>query len=168
MNEQNGTSEREDLEPAPSANVRLGRSDMPGAGRGVFARVPLMEGECVEVCPVVPLERRDRARLRRTELVNYYFLWGERRDGAAIALGFGSLYNHSYEPNLRYEKHTKEALMAFYALRDIAEGEELTINYNGTPEDTATLWIAAIPPANAAHPRQQERGLISRIKDKLS
>ena len=60
----------------------------------------------------------------------YVFEWGEGK--VALALGFGSLYNHSYRPNARYNDVGPQA-KAFQALRDIAVGEEITVNYNGEP-----------------------------------
>lgn len=138
-------------QPAPSSKIELRNSTLEGAGRGVFARVTLAKGELVESCPVITLpDKQDRTRLRKTGLVNYYFLWGKERTHAAICLGFGSLYNHSYDPNCYYTKRIDEEQMDFYTLRDITEGEELTVNYNGVPSDTKTLWIRSIPPANAA------------------
>lgn len=135
--------------PSPSTKVRLGPSTLEGAGRGVFAAVALKAGELIESCPVIALaDPKDRERLRKTGLVNYYFLWGENRDRAAICIGFGSLYNHSYEPSVGYMKFIDKEQMDFFALRDITEGEELTVNYNGVPTDTKKLWIRSIPPAN--------------------
>jgi len=56
----------------------------------------------------------------------------------AIALGYGSLYNHSYTPNAHYRdigRRSKE----FLAVRDIAAGEEITVNYNGDPQDRTAV-----------------------------
>lgn len=137
--------------PAPSHKISLGPSTLTGAGRGVFATAAIKTGEIIESCPVIALKDvKDREKLRRTGLVNYYFLWGEKRDRSAICLGFGSLYNHSYEPNAAYKKFIEREQMDFFALKDIAEGEEITVNYNGVPTDTKKLWIQSIPPANIA------------------
>ena len=35
--------------------------------------------------------------------------------------------------------------MDFYAIRDIAPDEEITVNYNGDPNDTTPLLIPGIP-----------------------
>lgn len=51
----------------------------------------------------------------------------------AIAFGFGSLYNHSYQPNARYVKRIAERTLDYVAIRDIQCGEEITVNYNGRP-----------------------------------
>jgi hypothetical protein len=78
---------------------------------------------------------------------DYCFAWG--RGTVALALGYGSLYNHSYKPNARYDDvwpQTKE----FTALRDIAPGEEITVNYNGDPEDRSPVWFDVIEPDDPA------------------
>jgi uncharacterized protein len=163
------TTDREPQSPAPSHKVRLGPSVLTGAGRGVFATQPIRAGELIESCPVIALQdQNDRGRLRKTGLVNYYFLWGKDRNRSAICLGFGSLYNHSYGPNARYLKHIDEEQMDFYALTDIAEGEEITVNYNGLPGDTKTLWIKSIPPANAlSMDPSPKQSLVGRIRSRL-
>jgi hypothetical protein len=48
----------------------------------------------------------------------------------ALALGYGSMYNSDNPANLRYEADRQRLLLRFVAVRDIAEGEELTVNYN--------------------------------------
>ena len=84
--------------------------------------------------------------LRTSELYNYYFLWGNQHD-AAIALGFGSLYNHSYEPNATYKKHLDDRTIEIITITDIAKDKEITVNYNyGDPNDMSPLWIKSIKP----------------------
>ena len=51
----------------------------------------------------------------------------------ALALGYGSLYNHSYNPNARYDDVGRQ-IKEYSALRDIQRGEEITINYNGAED----------------------------------
>jgi len=102
----------------------------PGKGRGVIALRPIASGELVERAPVIVAPASDVPALSRTTLGRYYYEWGEGDDQAALALGFGSLFNHSYEPNLGFESREDQDLIEFLALRDIAAGEELTINYN--------------------------------------
>lgn len=98
-------------------------------GRGVFARRAIPKDAVIERVPVV-IVTWDQ--IDESELANYAFTWTETK--AAIALGYGSLYNHSFKPNARYldvGRHTK----VFIALRNIAAGEEITVNYNGDPLD---------------------------------
>ena len=62
----------------------------------------------------------------------------------ALALGYGSLYNHSYTPNARYFTNIENQSIDFYARKDIREGEEIMVNYNGDPEDQSPLWFEVI------------------------
>jgi SET domain-containing protein len=110
-----------------------------GKGRGVFARRAIVRGEVIESVPVLVMTSDEYAKgLSLTPLKDYCFAWGD--DEVILALGYGSLYNHSYKPNARYEDITP-ATKAFVALRAIAKGEEVTINYNGNPRSRAKVWF---------------------------
>src|SRR6266571_4803892 len=99
-------------------------------GRGVVAARPFRAGETIERPPVIVIPAEEAPLIRDTRLAHYYFEWGDDCKQAAIALGYGSLYNHSYTPNARYEFRESEECLEFIALRDIEPGEEITINYN--------------------------------------
>ncbi len=132
----------------PSSKIYIAESEIDGAGRGVFAAVKINAGEEIELCPVVIVPEDQVPTLRRTELYNYYFMWGtnEEHHAAGICLGFGSIYNHSYSPNATYKKQLSEHLIKFVALKPIDKGEEITVNYNyGEPNDRSQLWIKSIP-----------------------
>jgi SET domain-containing protein len=124
-----------------------------GKGRGVFARRPIPRGETIERVPVLLLpaeEVRDAAGW--AGLAAYCFEWG--RGTLALALGYGSLYNHSYRPNARYDDSGPQTKV-FTALRDIAPGEEITVNYNGDPEDDAPVGfkvVEGVPPQQTSGP----------------
>ncbi|MDJ0340705.1 SET domain-containing protein-lysine N-methyltransferase [Streptomyces sp. H10-C2] len=61
-------------------------------------------------------------------------------DGAAaIALGYGSLYNHSALPRARYHKNFPAGVVEFVAAHDIAAGCEITVDY--TDGGTNELWF---------------------------
>lgn len=115
--------------------------DTPNKGRGVFAGAAIKAGTLIEICPVLVLPPSDRRYLKRTELFNYYFNWGEDEKHLAIALGYGSLYNHSFTPNAYYEGNFIENKLEIYTLRDIAAHEELQFNYNGDSDDVSPLWF---------------------------
>jgi len=110
-------------------------------GMGVFAAEPIAAEGVIEICPVLLFPKAQLAALRQTMLDDYYFDWGD--DGAwfAIALGYGSLYNHAYEPNADYGMDFENKTIDIYALRDIAPGEEIFINYNGSPENRSKVWF---------------------------
>ena len=82
-----------------------------------------------------------RSLLDTTVLYNYYFSWGAEANEAALALGFGSLYNHSYSPNAHYVKDLDRRKIDFVAIRNISAGDEITVNYNGDPESLKPLWF---------------------------
>jgi hypothetical protein len=115
--------------------------DSPGKGRGVFAQRNFKKGEVVETCPVIVLPAEEIDSLELTQLYNYYFAWGPDSKDAAIVLGYGSLYNHSYNPNARYCKDFENNLLRYICIRDIQEDEEITINYNCDPEDKSPVWF---------------------------
>jgi SET domain-containing protein len=116
-----------------------------GRGRGIFAIRPINGGELIESAPVVVVPCAQVAQLDATILGDYYFVWGEHKQDAAILLGRCSLCNHSYEPNARFVLVPAQQAIEFIALRDIAAGEEITTNYNGDPANCAPIWFPTIP-----------------------
>lgn len=133
----------------PSSKIYLTNSKIEKAGRGVFASVDIEKDEVIEICPVIVLPKEQTRIFKETALHNYYFMWGEQLAFVAIALGYGSLYNHSYSPNATYKKQENLTLQ-FIAIKDIAKDEEITVNYNyGNPNDKTKLWIDEIPPASS-------------------
>jgi len=114
---------------------------IPGKGRGVFCDSLLRAGDLIEECPVVVCPPEDRSHIDQTLLYNYYFLWQDDHRSTAIALGFGSLYNHSYQPNAHYETYYEDEIIRFIALFDILPDTEITVNYNHDPEDQTKVWF---------------------------
>lgn len=110
-------------------------------GTGIFAAKPIPAGAVIEVCPVILFPKSQLALVRQTVLDDYYFDWGDDGEWYAFALGYGSLYNHSYEPNADYGMDFEHNTIDFYCLRDIAAGEEICINYNGSPGDRTKVWF---------------------------
>ena len=110
-------------------------------GRGVFTGAPIKKGDMIEDCPVIVMKEGEMAVLDTTTLYDYYFLWGDDQKQCAIALGFGSLYNHSAPSNADYFMEFEELFIEIYAVRNIEAGEEITINYNGDPNDKAPTWF---------------------------
>ena len=60
-----------------------------------------------------------------------------------MALGYGSLYNHSDRPNARYHDEGGRTKV-FTAIRDIGPGEEITVNYNGDPCDETPVGFEVV------------------------
>ncbi len=99
-------------------------------GRGVFAEKAFAQGDIVESAPVLALPEDPWQVLNKTSLRDHYLAWGA---ACAIALGYGSLYNHSENPNARMIRHLQAADFTVVALRDIEPGEEITITYACPP-----------------------------------
>jgi SET domain-containing protein len=115
-----------------------------GRGRGVIADEPIRKGELVERSPVLVIPPSDRRAADGTIVFTYVFMWEHdtveedlyKHEGrSAIALGFTSLLNHSYEPNCDFIRHIDDLVIDLVAARDIEPGEELTIDYQ------MTLWF---------------------------
>lgn len=109
-------------------------------GRGVFTNSNIKKGQIIELCPMIVFSSKDRLQINDTFLYEYYFEWGESTRKGALALGYGSIYNHSYQPNARYEPDFELNILEFVAIRDILAGEEITVNYNMDPEDQKPVW----------------------------
>ncbi|GJE88341.1 SET domain-containing cytidine deaminase-like protein [Phanerochaete sordida] len=99
-----------------------------GKGRGVFASRQLPRNELIEVSPVLLFTPEEyEAHGKYTVLDHYTFKW---RDGRmALALGLGSLFNHSRTPNVSYTLDPDTESIRYTTTRVIEEGEELCIFY---------------------------------------
>lgn len=111
-------------------------SNKPGLGRGVFARVNIQKGEVIETCPIIEVININA--LETCSLVTYAFFYDE--DKAAIALGFGSLYNHSNNSNATYKISKRNKTIEFKAIKEIAEGDEIFFNYKRISSNKP-LWF---------------------------
>ncbi len=119
-------------------------SNTQGKGRGIFTTAAIPEGTILETAPVIVLTAEDRKIADQTLLHDYIFEW--QPDGqpmCCMALGWIPLYNHAYYSNCEYCMNYEEQTMFIQTIRDIAPGEELTINYNGDWNDQAKLWFEA-------------------------
>jgi len=118
----------------PPDTIEIRQTD--NRGLGVFALRDLFDDELIERSPVLLFPENDLYSPEGTAFIaDYVFVWGGGNVG--LSLGFGSLYNHSFHPNAIYEdvEIVELPCKQFVAIRDISRGEEITINYNGDPED---------------------------------
>ena len=113
-----------------SDKIYIRKSKILNAGRGVYAKCDIKKDEVIEECPVIEVSKHDMANLTESFLVTYFFYFGKNKERLAVALGFGSIYNHSHKPNARYDIKPMENRIDFIALNDIKKDEEITINYN--------------------------------------
>ncbi|MCE5196974.1 MAG: SET domain-containing protein [Negativicutes bacterium] len=115
--------------------------NVKGKGRGVFAARDFQQGEIIERSPVITFAKETWTQLEDTVFYPYCYFWGENLEDGALALGVGSLFNHSYHPNARFFRQQKEQIIEFVTVQKIAAGEEITINYNGIVDDMEPLWF---------------------------
>jgi SET domain-containing protein len=101
----------------------------PKKGRGVFATDKINKGELIESCHLILMDLHDVT----GTLEGYVYQYS--RDKAAVALGNGSLLNHSDEANSEFHFDYRKKMLVIEARRDILPGEEVTINYRYTPQD---------------------------------
>lgn len=125
-----GVSVKTTVDPIHSPKIGM-RDTGSVRGRGVFAERGFAAGEIIETSAVVLLQTPFET--LPPEIKTICFNWGALcgiGSVQALALGYGSLYNHNNPANTRYEAVPENLALKFIAVRDIRSGEELTINYN--------------------------------------
>lgn len=115
--------------------------EIAGMGRGVFCKSLIPNGSIIEICPVIIIQKLELPIIHKTFLHDYYFLWGDQMDCAAIALGYGSLYNHAIHPNADFILDFTAETIEIVAIADILPDTEITINYHGEAGDDSSLWF---------------------------
>jgi SET domain-containing protein len=110
-------------------------------GRGVFALRNFSEGEIIENCPVINITPKERKIVEKTIFNYYIYPWRSTRSGSLV-LGYGSIYNHSFSPNADWKQNFKTNSMVYRAIKPIKKGDEITVNYNGEPDDNTPVdWF---------------------------
>ncbi|KIV90728.1 hypothetical protein PV10_05354 [Exophiala mesophila] len=110
-------------------------------GRGVFATRDIPSRTVIEVSPVLVFtEDEVENHTQHTVLQHYTYYWPSpsgRSMTQALALGLGSMFNHSTrQQNVGWQRNTETDVIVYTALRDIKQGEELCISYG-----SARLWF---------------------------
>ena len=115
-----------DIKDYDLGHLYLSESLIPGAGKGVFTKIDISKDQNVEKACVVkiPVKNSDD-----TPLSDYVFRNPYNKKENFVAFGYGSMYNHSDEPNIHYYYDKDENCMVYESLRDIKIGEELYISY---------------------------------------
>lgn len=123
-----------------AATARTYVAESPLGGRGVFAAEAMASGEVVEVAPVIVFPPDQRDLLEASALRDHWYGWTDDGD-AAVAFGHASFYNHAEDANCDYEAHEVLDALVVRLRRDVAAGEELTIDYTAGGEQE--LWFDA-------------------------
>lgn len=111
-------------------------------GRGVFASQFISKGTVVEVSPVLIFPSKEVTHTSQTVLQHYTYYWPNPSNPRsaqtqAIALGLGSMFNHStLRQNVVWSRNIAAEAIIYTAHRDIQAGEELCISYG-----SARLWF---------------------------
>jgi hypothetical protein len=92
---------------------------------GVFTNSKIEKGEIVEYCHCI-LDNYYTSALN-----DYTFRVNVKSQDVYHCLGYGAIYNHSFEPNIewKFDYNNGFPLIKFYAIRDIKVDEELRHNY---------------------------------------
>lgn len=107
--------------PDDGRGLRVGPSELHG--NGVFATRLYTQNEIIEVCPLIRVPNNAQVALSW-----YFFRDPQHPDGGTIALGYGSMYNHSSAFNAM-AVFPENGTMTVHATKIIENGEEVVINY---------------------------------------
>lgn len=114
---------------ARSNGLHVGPSRL--GGRGLFAGADIAAGELVASASVLVLPPEQTAHVDKGLMRHYVFDWTSDAETTQYAVAFGeiSFCNHSASPNCRFDLDRERLCVCLYAVRDLREGEELTIDY---------------------------------------
>ncbi|TFK81833.1 hypothetical protein K466DRAFT_666881 [Polyporus arcularius HHB13444] len=148
MSEDNAATEPSTSTPkAPehlnSTGLRIEYAE--GKGRGVYATREIPAQTLIEVSPVLLFTAKEyEEHGKHTVLDHYTFVW---RDGRmALALGLGSLFNHSQRPNVSYTIDPATESIRYVTSRRVLPDEELCIFYGHK------LWFDPVDAADRSEP----------------
>ena len=120
------------MEIEPPQKIKV--VDVDVKGMGVVATQNIKNGETIEVCPIVFISKKEAGffEKEKTPLNFYYLQLDDYHDKVCLMLGYGSLYNHSSNPNAEiiYDEESTERVVYFKALKDIMAGEEIVYDYD--------------------------------------
>lgn len=122
-------------------NPTLYIKQVKGKGRAVFSKQSIPKDALIEGCPLIVLPGADYGLVTATHMINYCFFFNPEKDQLAIALGFGSLYNHASMPNAFHQLDMENKCLFFYAAREIPAGEEICINYDCDSAADTPKWF---------------------------
>ena len=104
-------------------------------GHGVFALVPIAEGETIERCAYLVIDDDD---LQEANRLNDYLFNSPGAEGDyLLMIGHGMLYNHHKDDaNASWEIDDDNRFVRFYATKSIAAGAEILHDYGDEYWDT--------------------------------
>lgn len=92
-------------------------------GRGVYASKSIRKGEVIEICELLLIKKSEVP----PSLESYVYEHSPKM--VALALGVGSLFNHSDTPCAEFYFDERKIHLVIRALKKIPSNQEITINY---------------------------------------
>jgi SET domain-containing protein len=134
-----------DIIKGTSIKVEVRKSSVHGYG--VFAKEPVNAGELIEECKLLRLGWRSN--YQHDPIISDY-AWGNKSCNCDeckmhgfpkyMALGLGSIYNHSDQPNTKQKLDFETETMSVWANKDILPGEEIFVNYGSKYWVVRDFW----------------------------
>lgn len=115
----------------------------PVKGRCIVAACDIPKGTRVLADPIVFVPRHESTFTDQTVVGRYIFEWNDDED-LCVVLGLGSLINHGLPENISLVSNFEDQTMDFFALLDIAAGDELVYDYGHEEKDLVQYY--GIPP----------------------
>ncbi|KAF9468546.1 cytidine deaminase-like protein [Collybia nuda] len=139
-------------------------NSLEGKGRGVFASHTIQRQTIVEISPVLLFSSEEYdLHGKYTILDQYTFKWTDGR--LALALGLGSLFNHSETPNISYTLDPSTDSIRYVTVRDIEPDEELCIFYGHNLWFRPVESLTSIGPAAMPQEDEDEWGGLSALDE---
>ncbi|MBL8859822.1 MAG: SET domain-containing protein-lysine N-methyltransferase [Planctomycetes bacterium] len=110
-----------------------------GRGRCIIAAQDIAKGTQLLADHTVFVPKADSQYTDLSVVGRYLFEWNDEGD-LCIVLGLGSLINHSKRENVSLVSNDEDRTMDFFALTDIAAGEELVYDYGHDVDELANYY----------------------------
>ena len=120
-------------------------ADSEGRGRGVFTAVAIGKGDIIEYCPLIIIPPQQKMLVDKTIFHDYYYNWPEPKGAACLPLGYGSIYNHSVEPNAEIVLDIEGKVLQFHCIKETSAGDEIFVDYSGGEKgELEALWFKSV------------------------
>jgi SET domain-containing protein len=134
-------NEASSAEAAPQKSLEAGngstifRVDTGSKGRGLFASHDIAPGSLIHEAPCLRVVKEEYDKFMRFTILEHYLFNTDKGD-KLLALGCGSLFNHSRHPNVDYRLDSTNLCIRYICgHKIIRKDEELCISYGGN------LWF---------------------------
>lgn len=94
------------------------------SGRGLYATQDIGPHETIDVSPLLVFST---SQIQNTPLLHYTYVLPGGQQG--LALGLGSLFNHSPDPNVGWYMNRQEGYIKYVTTKPIQKGQEACISY---------------------------------------